>query len=201
MARWPGHGPGDAPVEEADPDLALVAQAQEHPAAFEAIVLRYRLPLLRYFHARLGDWADAEDAVQEALLDVYVQLPRFTPRGHASFRAWLFAIAHNAKVDVQRRRAIRRQETLPETPGWADPAPSPEDEALREDTSAELRRLLASLTDDQRAVVQLRAADLATDEIASALGLTQSAVRKAQQRAFERLRALAKTQIESSATP
>lgn len=200
MARWPGRGPGDASPEIADPDLALVERARENPAAFDEIVLRYRLPLLRYFHARLGDWADAEDAAQEVLIDVYVQLPRFVPRGHASFRAWLFAIAHHAKVDVQRRRATRRQEPFPETPTWSDPAPSPEDEALRADASAELRRLLASLTNDQRAVVELRAADLATDEIASALGLTQDAVRKAQQRAFERLRA-ASAVIESSATP
>ena len=201
MARWLGRGPDDASPEIADPDLALVERARANPAAFEEIVLRYRLPLLRYFHARLGDWADAEDAAQEVLLDVYLQLPRFVPRGTASFRAWLFAIAHHAKVDLQRRRATRQQEPFPERPDWSDPAPSPEDEALRSDASLELRRLLTGLTDDQRAVVQLRVADLTTEEIASALGLTQSAVRKAQQRAFERLRALAKPQMESSVRP
>ena len=158
-------------------------------AAFDELVLRYRLPLLRYFAAKLGDWADAEDLAQEVLLELHRKLPEFAPRRDATFRSWLFAIAHHKKVDVERKRNVRRQVPFPEVPGWADPAPTPEDEALRNDAAGELRRLLDLLTPDQRAVMQLRAADLETKEIAAALRTSEANVRKHQERAIARLRA------------
>ena len=70
-------------------------------AAFEAIVQRYRRQLVRYCARVLGD-ADAEEAVQEALIRAHGALTR-----GASVRKlgpWLHAVAHNAALGVLRRR-------------------------------------------------------------------------------------------------
>jgi RNA polymerase sigma-70 factor (ECF subfamily) len=184
-----GRKPAQRPPASDDPDLALVERALVHPAAFDELVLRYRTPLLRYFFAKLGDWQDAEDLTQETLIDAFGRLAAFAPRKSATFRSWLFAIAHHKRVDEHRKRAVRRPVPFPDAPGWADPAPTPETLALQADAAADLRRLINLLKPDERAVLSLRAADLTTKEIAAALGKSEANVRQLQTRAFARVRA------------
>ena len=95
------------------------------------------LPLLhRTAYRYLGNAADAEDAVQDALLSAYKHLDQF--RGQAQMSTWLVAIVSNcARMQLRRRprqihvslnehsetkRDIRCQN------GWWTAAPSPEEE-------------------------------------------------------------------------
>jgi RNA polymerase sigma factor (sigma-70 family) len=50
--------------------------------------------------------------------------------------------------------------------------------------------VLDHLPDSHRDIIELRLAGLTTNEVADALGLTQSAVKSAQSRAYKRLREL-----------
>jgi len=67
--------------------------------AFEAIVDRYRRPLLRYC-ARLLPPARAEDAVQQAFLNAFAGLRRGDER--IELRPWLYRVAHNASLNALR---------------------------------------------------------------------------------------------------
>src|SRR5918996_3405164 len=61
--------------------------------AFEAIVDRYRPPMLRYC-GRLLPPARAEDAVQQAFLNAYIAMQRGDVE--LNLRPWLYRIARNA---------------------------------------------------------------------------------------------------------
>src|SRR5947209_6547947 len=75
-------------------------------AAFEAIVQRYRRQLVRYCARVLGD-ADAEEAVQEALIKAHGALARGAVV--RKLGPWLHAVAHNAALNILRRRLARRE--------------------------------------------------------------------------------------------
>jgi RNA polymerase sigma-70 factor (ECF subfamily) len=71
------------------------------PADFDALVAPHRQELHRYCYRVLGSLPDADDALQEALLDAWRGFRGFEGRGTA--RAWLFRIATRACVRVAER--------------------------------------------------------------------------------------------------
>ena len=137
---------------------------------------------------------DADDVTSEVFLAAFRGIGRFRGDGVA-FRSWLFTIAHHKGVDVHRRPATR--EVLVDAVGAGaghglDPAParSAEDVAMEQIAGDGAVRQLATLTDDQRAVLLLRVvADLSLAETADVLGKPVGAVKALQHRALARLRA------------
>jgi RNA polymerase sigma-70 factor, ECF subfamily len=73
--------------------------------AFGRLVEPYRRELQAYCYRMLGSYADAEDALQEALLRAWRGLPRF--EGRSSLRSWLYRIASNTSLRAIERRPKR----------------------------------------------------------------------------------------------
>jgi RNA polymerase sigma-70 factor (ECF subfamily) len=71
--------------------------------ALEAILTESRPRLYALALRVLGDPDDAEDAVQDAMVKVWRNLPRF--EGRSSFGTWIHRIAINAALDRRRRRS------------------------------------------------------------------------------------------------
>ena len=70
--------------------------------AFEPLVRKFAARVLRLAGGILGErHGEAEDAVQEIFLKVYLALPKF--RGDAQFSTWLYRIAVNHCRDILRR--------------------------------------------------------------------------------------------------
>lgn len=130
-----------------------------------------------------------EDAAQEALLRVLRGLPRFDPRGPARLSTWVLTIATRVCLDQLRRRG---REPLPLDALAAEPAASgasPERASAGRDLARRVEAAAASLPDDQRAVLVLRAYhDLDYDEIAAALGIEEGTVKSRLSRARAALR-------------
>lgn len=190
MRAWRVPPPTDtAPMAPSADDADLVAAAQIDRLAFAPLYERYRDDLLRYCYYCLGDWDDASDATQQIFTNVLAALPRFVDHG-ASFRPWLFRIAHNEVLSRQQRQARRPQNHLTDAADLADLAPSPEDLAIAADDHQRLWLLLRHLPSDRQRVCELRFAGLTDREIATALGKSQGAVRTAQSRAVAQLREL-----------
>ncbi|MGQ0608051.1 MAG: RNA polymerase sigma factor [Chloroflexota bacterium] len=178
-----------------DPDLADVRAAQRDRAAFATLYRRYLDPIYGYCFYLLGDHHDAEDATERTFLSALGAIDRFRDEG-ASFRSWLFRIAHNQLANALRSRSRHRADALDgahEPVADDDPARS----ASLADDARRLRVAVASLSDDRRQVVVLRFVDgLSTREIGVVLGRSEGAVRVLQHRALRELAALLEMTIQ-----
>jgi RNA polymerase sigma-70 factor (ECF subfamily) len=126
----------------------------------------------------LGNKADAEDAVQDAVLAACKHLNQF--RGDAQLSTWLTAIVINcARMQLRRRPrhnhlsldsriGEEQQYSLSET--LMDQRPNPEDECHKSRLSAQLMKSAGRLSPTLRRTFQLRYADhLSLGEIARTL--------------------------------
>ena len=151
--------------------------------AFEAIVARYRRPLLRYCSSLLPE-GRAEDAVQQAFLRAYDALR--ASEGEMNLRPWLYRIAHNQSLNILRDRSLDHEELSEAVDGVERP-----DQAFEK--SERLRDTLAAVTalpERQRNAIILRELEgRGYEEIATQLGVTGGAVRQLLSRARTTLRA------------
>jgi RNA polymerase sigma-70 factor, ECF subfamily len=150
-------------------------------------VLSLRLPsFYRCAFRVLGNAADAEDAVQEALLAAYKHINQF--RGQSQISTWLTTIVRNSALMQLRKRP--RQIHLPldeqfgkEQPrslgeGLADERPSPEEEFRNSELAARLRKCTALLSPTLRRTFQLRVVvGLSILETARILGVPHGTVK------------------------
>jgi RNA polymerase sigma-70 factor, ECF subfamily len=178
--------------------LAEIEAAQRDPRAAAAIYATWFDPVYHYCYRRLGSPETAEDAASRIFERVLTALPDYRPdedRPGATFRSWLFAIAHNTIVDHHRRRRFhlsldRLLHPRDDTPPLhlRDPGRPPDETAIGRDTGRAVREALAHLPERQRRVVELRLAGLTGPEIATALDTTHQAVKSAQFRAYQTMR-------------
>jgi RNA polymerase sigma-70 factor, ECF subfamily len=156
-------------------------------------------PLYRRAYRILGNTADAEDAVQDALLAAYTHLDQF--RGQSQISTWLMAIVLNCARLQLRRRAKRVQVSLDESTGGpesvsvserlADRRPNPEDEYRESELSTRLTHLHSQLSPTLRRTFLLRDVDgLSIREAARILGVPTGTVKAQSARARKRLKEL-----------
>ncbi len=174
-------------VTERDADLAAVRAAQVDRAAFEVIYRRYLDRVYSYAFYQLGDHHDAEDVTERVFMAALAALPGFREQG-ASFRAWLFGIAHNTIANVHRTRARRRAQPLADDFDRAAPEADPAAILDRAEDRHRILRAVSALAEDRRQVILLRFVDgLSTQEISQVLDRTAGAVRVLQHRALRDL--------------
>lgn len=174
-------------AEVGDPgldDVTLVVRAQEGDVrAFEVLARRYQGPLYRVALRVTGDHGEAEDALQEALLDAWRHLGRF--RGEAAFSTWIYRIVTNRCV-----AALRRRRPLPDADAGTQ-VTTPDSPARAAELDAELAALGAGVQDlpyDQRVCWVLRELEgMGYAEIAEITGAGEVAVRGRIHRARVRL--------------
>lgn len=166
-----------------------VRAAQADRAAFEVIYRRYLDRVYGYAFYQLGDHHDAEDATERTFMAALRALPTFRDDG-ATFRAWLFRIAHNTIANARRSRFRRRTEPLPYN---LEPAAPNADPAGLVADAEELRRVLRAVDDlpeDRRQVVLLRFVDgLSSREIGQVMDRSEGAARVLLHRALRDLAA------------
>jgi RNA polymerase sigma-70 factor (ECF subfamily) len=125
---------------------------------------------------------DAEDLASETFLQVARNIHSFDG-DEASFRSWVFVIAHRRLLDSRRSRNRR-----PETLAWTETTPDStggdvEEEALESLISEELQDAFKGLTDIQGDVLALRILGrLPLEETAQILGKRVGAIKAAQRR-------------------
>ena len=159
--------------------------------------LRYRLELVAYARSLLGNYAAAEDAVQEAMLVVMKKLDQFDEG--TSILAWCRAIV---RLEVLRAKQQRRRErTLAERllDDAVDAAFDQFQTASRSETDESWReaieRCLEKVPERGRRVLNARLVDeLGYQQISERVGMTLEAVRKT----LFRLRKQVRTCMEAS---
>jgi RNA polymerase sigma-70 factor (ECF subfamily) len=143
---------------------------------------RYQAPLLNFYCKLTGDRGLSEDLVQEVFLRILRH--RQTYRAGTPFRAWIYQIARNARIDHFRK-------TRPQVPFEPEMAPTvhPADPAQQQQESELLHRALMQLPEEKRELLILcRFQELRYDEVARLVGCGVSTVKVRIHRALHELR-------------
>jgi RNA polymerase sigma-70 factor, ECF subfamily len=164
----------------------------------DAVFSRYRRSFCRTALRTLGNIADAEDAVQDALLAAYKHLDQF--RGQARMSTWLTTIVVNSARMQLRRRPRRTHFSLDgqsdqESYEWSELLPdqslSPEEQCRRSELAAQVTELARQLSPTLSRTFQLRHLDgLTIREITQVLGVAEGTVKARLARARTKLRCL-----------
>src|SRR4051794_16602709 len=153
---------------------------------FEEYVAARGRALERYAFVLTGDAQRAQDLVQTALVKAYRRWGRVGRTEHPD--AYVRRIVTTSYLDWRRRRGSREEPRAepPEPLETDPPVPDPADQVAAHD---ELRRALATLTPQQRAVLVLRHYEGYDDAaIAAVLGCGEGTVRAHASRGGQRLR-------------
>lgn len=133
-------------------------------------------------YLRANGAPDPEDILSEVFLQVARDIARFSG-DERGFRSWVFTIAHHRLIDARRHAARRPVDLSPEPPEPRGRAEDAADEALARIGVEEVHRVLAALSEDQRAVLLLRViGDLSVEDVAKAVGKRPGAVKALQRR-------------------
>jgi RNA polymerase sigma-70 factor (ECF subfamily) len=160
----------------------LVEAAQKDPGRFAELYENNFERVYAYIARRVGNREEAQDLTAEVFHQALANFARYEWRG-LPFAAWLLRIASNAIADSWKSKA--REQGNPSS-----------DEPLSHDIDTEdveqrakLFRLVTTLPDDQRRVIEMRfAQEKSIREIAKELGRTGGAIKQLQFRGLETLR-------------
>jgi RNA polymerase sigma factor (sigma-70 family) len=174
-------------------DLALAAAQANAEWGWNGLYRNLAPSVTGYLKAQGA--AEPEDLAADVFLQAVKAVKRFEGNG-AAFRSWIFCIAHNKLIDDSRYRRRRPVEPVAE-PAKTEIAPGAvEDQVLSHLASDRVKKLLATLTPDQRDVLLLRIiGGLTVEEVARALGKNPPAVKALQRRGL----ACLKREISSQA--
>jgi RNA polymerase sigma-70 factor (ECF subfamily) len=160
--------------ESGSDELAAAARGGDLDA-FEVLVRRYQRRIYGLAYQHLRDPDEAQDLAQEVFVRLFRGLDRYDPG--RPFEPWFWRLAGNVAVSYRRRRPAPPVDLPVTTPA-----------GQREDTLP-LERALADLNEELRLPVLLHYyLDLPLDEIATALGISLSAVKSRLHRARAILR-------------
>src|ERR1700736_1395497 len=130
-------------------DEELMLQVRDGAADMLGVLFdRYHGPLYGFYARLTGDRGLSEDLVQEVFLRILRYRQSYRPG--TPFRAWMYQIARNARLDQARR-------VKPETPFTCEPAApvSPSDPAQQKQEALLLQRALMHLPEDKREILIL----------------------------------------------
>jgi RNA polymerase sigma-70 factor, ECF subfamily len=156
-------------------------------AAFDRLLGELRPKLHRYCARMSGSVIDGEDAVQETLVKAIEAFPSFASIDNPE--AWLFRIAHNATLDLRRRRARQEaRQSEKELEMIVDPVSTVED---RLNAAVSLRTFMRLPAAQRSSVILMDVLGYSLDEIADVTDTSPPSVKAALHRGRTRLKELA----------
>ena len=185
-----------------DESALIKAAARGDEAAFGEIVTTYERLVFSTLKSKVMSAEDAMDLSQEVFIKIWRALPNW--RGDCKLSTWIYKVCVNTSLDFLRRSPD--VETISTSPDDEDDRPfevaddsiaaSPERQAEQNETTAAVRRAIASLPDDQRQVIMLRDIEgFSYDEISEMLSLGIGTVKSRINRARMRLKALLESDL------
>jgi RNA polymerase sigma-70 factor, ECF subfamily len=168
---------------------ALVDRARvRDPDAWELLYRRAYPRLFAYARRRVSNHHAADDAVSETMTRAIDRIGAFVWRGNG-FDAWLYGILRNVLCETSRAGSMV---TVGEEVGaLAADEHEPLGRLIAWEEAASVRIAFEQLTAAEQEVLELRVVGcLSADDVGVVLGKRAGAVRMAQARALDRLRAL-----------
>ncbi len=155
------------PSSMSDEELMEAFCHTQEETYLEQLVLRYEYELYHYLKHFLGDAQLAEDAFQTTFLQIYLKNSQFEIG--RKFRPWLYIVATNQAIDIQRRNKRHNHASLEKNlqlPGeelegislleiLPGTNPTPSEELERAERAEKIRKLIERLPETLRQVVLL----------------------------------------------
>jgi RNA polymerase sigma-70 factor, ECF subfamily len=141
----------------------------------------------RLVQSRLRVWDEAEDVLQQTLLQAFRHRDQL--QAHSKFKSWLWSIAMNEICMFHRR--VRRHAPLPESPGMEcrDRAPSPFERFEQLERRRRIQNAIATLSEGDRTAIRLRDLEgLSMPDTAKAMRRSEPAAKSVHFRARKRLK-------------
>lgn len=177
-----------------DDERLFIARLQQgDPASFELLVRMHGGYMLSIAKRYLSNQSDAQDAVQDAYLQVFRAIQNFESR--SSLKSWLHRIVTNSALMKIRKDASYKVELLEDEPSLFDKngkrlpteheiTLSIEETAIDNEKSALLRAIIDRLPSTSRHLLLLRDIEgYSTKETAELLGISTAAVKTGLHRA------------------
>jgi len=166
-------------VDQSDSELVDRARSGDRDAARQ-LVERYQRRVLGVVIGMVRNADDAREVVQETFVRAFRNLDGF--KGDSSFYTWLYRIAVNQAIDLQRRESKRSTVEFDESISVADGAfaplgqggkaggEDPFDAVRNRELGKKIFDAIEGLTPDHRAVILLREIEgLSYEEMSEAL--------------------------------
>lgn len=185
-------------------DEALMLRYQRgEMQAFEVLFARYERPLQGMLSRRLGfNAAIAAEIAQETWLSIVTTSATYMPS--ASFRTYLYHIAHNKLTDFYRKQArdaghlATSVDDCDESQILAAPPLDPEQHSIRQQAQEQLERALQQLPDHHRTILLYCAIqDMTVPEAAAALDITLECAKSRLRYAKNALKAVLQSHTDS----
>ena len=193
-------------------EQALVEAAKRgHARSFDALCVRYSEQLLRAAFRITRNREDAEDAVQDSLLQAFRHVKDFD--GRSSFATWITRIAINSSLMILRKKRSSLEMAVQSNddsgnplPGYevADHAPDPEKRYARAEEGRILKQAIDRLRPKLRTVIEIQQLQERTmRETADVMGISIAAAKarlfhaKAQLRKSRPLKLMQRSATES----
>ena len=190
------------PPESGDvSDESIIAQYRHtgDRGLYETLIRRYEREIYSYLRRYIGNAEMAEDAFQGTFLQVHLKCHQFD--SSRRFRPWLYAIATNQAIDVQRRNKRHRMVSLDRsgtsenddrTGSWSEKligdSPDPHRTASDQENRHWVHESIQSLGEPMQQVIQLvYYQGLKYREAADALGIPVGTVKSRLHAAVQRL--------------
>lgn len=181
---------GTIHTQAEEDDLELVSRAQKGEVyAFRLLYERHEKRIFSVVLSMCGNFADAEEIVQEGFLKAYRNIAAF--KGQSSFYTWIYRIVVNYAIDFSRKKQRRREQVISDNPQaektaegigggmdlFADEKGMPVDFLERKELGSIIEKALSTLSPVHRAVIILREIDgLSYEEISEALRCSKGTV-------------------------
>lgn len=179
---------------ERDDEQLIAAYLSGEEEALERLIGRNVDMVYNFVYRFVGNTGDAEDITQEVFVKVWRHMKDF--HGGATFKTWLFTIAHRTAIDWMRKRKrivfsdvespdelYTFAETIP------DDEPLPDELFARAEEKEFVESLFMRLSPAHREVLYLHYYDgLTFDEMGSVLGKSLNTVKSQHRRAILALR-------------
>lgn len=184
-------------ADESSDAAIMLRVAAGDESGFNYLVEKHHRAMIHFLYRMVHNQAVAEELAQEVFLRVYRS--RESYRAEAKFTTWLYRIATNLAVnharDTRHERAAQNiyldapDEETGTTPDVADSVPLAEEQMLRDERMAAIRKHVVALPERQRmAVLMHKYQGMDYRQIGDVLKLSESATKSLLFRAYQTLR-------------
>jgi len=188
--------PGKLIIPKAMSDEEIVERilkGEKH--LYEILMRKYNSRMFRISMSVINDDADAEDIMQTAYINAYLQLASFNKK--SSFSTWLIRILINESL-LHKKKKLRREQIINEQPVTGCNTETPLKSLMNKELKTILEKAVLTLPEKYRLVFVMREIEnMSTNETMEVLNIGESNVKVRLTRAKEMLRNELSSQFKS----